>query len=114
MYRPKTNYFHRKPKVAIPRTNHRIRSLDVQVISSGGENLGVLPINKAIQIAKETLPQIEKRKIPTSYFLETLIEDRHHAFVEFDTDLIAELTKKIKTLRREEKREYIYDTIIHI
>ena len=53
MYRPKTNYFHRKPKVAIPRTNHRIRSLDVQVISSGGENLGVLPINKAIQIAKE-------------------------------------------------------------
>ena len=51
--------------------------------------------DQAIAIAKETLPQIDKKeKIPTSYFLETLIEDRHHAFVEFDTELIAELTKK--------------------
>ena len=60
MYRPKTNYFHRKPKVAIPRTNHRIRSLDVQVINSNGENLGVLPIKKAIEAAKsEGLDLIE-------------------------------------------------------
>ena len=60
MYKPRTNYFHRKPKVEIPRTNYRIRSIDVQVISSGGENLGILPIKKAIEIAKgESLDLIE-------------------------------------------------------
>jgi len=60
VYKPRTNYFHRKPKVEIPRTNHRIRSIDVQVISSGGENLGILPIKKAIEIAKgESLDLIE-------------------------------------------------------
>jgi len=60
VYKPRTNYFHRKPKVEIPRTNYRIRSIDVQVISSGGENLGILPIKKAIEIAKgESLDLIE-------------------------------------------------------
>ena len=60
MYKPKTNYFHRKPKIEIPRINHRIRSLDVQVISSGGENLGVLPLKEAINTAKnEGLDLIE-------------------------------------------------------
>ena len=58
----KTNsyFFRRKPKVDIPRTNHRIKSLDVQVINSSGENLGILPIKKAVEIAKgENLDLIE-------------------------------------------------------
>ncbi len=60
MQKIKPNYFRRKPKIEIPRTNHRIRSLDVQVISSEGENLGILPIKKAIEIAKgENLDLIE-------------------------------------------------------
>ena len=60
MQKPKSNYFHRKPKIGIPRTNHRIRSLDVQVINTSGENLGILPIKKAIEIAKgESLDLIE-------------------------------------------------------
>ena len=50
MYKPKTNFFRRKPKIELPRTNHRIRSIDVQVINSSGENLGVLPIKKAIAV----------------------------------------------------------------
>ncbi len=49
----KPNYFYRKPKISLPRTNHRIKSLDVQVIDSNGENLGVIPIKKAIDIAKQ-------------------------------------------------------------
>tara|TARA_B100001778_G_scaffold249267_1_gene209501 strand:- start:635 stop:1180 length:546 start_codon:yes stop_codon:yes gene_type:complete len=49
----KSNYFQRKNKYQGPRTNNRIRSLDVQVINSGGENLGILPIKKAIDIAKQ-------------------------------------------------------------
>ena len=49
----KKNYFQRRTKFEGPRTNHRIRSLDVQVISSNGENLGVLPIKKAIEAAKD-------------------------------------------------------------
>ena len=53
MYKSKTNFFHRKPKFQGPRTNHRIKSLDVQVISSTGENMGVLPIKKAVDIAKQ-------------------------------------------------------------
>ena len=51
MYKP--NYFHRRTKFQGPRTNHRIKSLDVQVINSSGENLGTLPIKKAIEAAKE-------------------------------------------------------------
>ena len=51
MYKP--NYFQRRTKFQGPRTNHRIRSIDVQVINSSGENLGVLPLKKAIETAKE-------------------------------------------------------------
>ena len=51
MYKP--NYFQRRTKFQGPRTNHRIKSVDVQVINSGGENLGILPIKKAIEAAKE-------------------------------------------------------------
>ena len=60
MHKPKTNFFHRKPKFHGPRTNERIRSLDVQVINSDGQNLGTLPIKKAIETAKsEGLDLIE-------------------------------------------------------
>ena len=60
MQKNKSNYFHRKPKISLPRTNHRIKSLDVQVISSAGENLGILPIKKAVETAKgEGLDLIE-------------------------------------------------------
>ena len=53
MYKPKTNYFHRRSKFRGPRINERIKSLDVQVINSNGENLGTLPIKKAIGVAKQ-------------------------------------------------------------
>ena len=53
MQKHKSNYFQRKNKYQGPRTNNRIRSLDVQVINSDGENLGILPIKKAIDIAKQ-------------------------------------------------------------
>ena len=53
MQKNKPYYFRRKPKIDIPRTNHRIRSLDVQVINSAGENLGTLPIKKAVEVAKQ-------------------------------------------------------------
>ena len=60
MQKPKSNYFQRRTKFQGPRTNERIRSLDVQVINSAGENLGVLPIKKAIEIARaEDLDLIE-------------------------------------------------------
>ena len=60
MQKQKSNFFHRKPKFHGPKINERIRSLDVQVISSEGENLGVLPIKKAIEAAKrEGLDLIE-------------------------------------------------------
>jgi len=58
--KPRSNYFQRRTKFEGPRTNHRIRSLDVQVIDSNGQNLGVLPIKKAIEAAKnEGLDLIE-------------------------------------------------------
>ena len=60
MQKPKSNYFQRRTRFHGPRTNERIRSLDVQVINSTGENLGVLPIKKAIEAAKgEGLDLIE-------------------------------------------------------
>ena len=58
MYKP--NYFQRRTKFQGPRTNHRIKSIDVQVINNHGENLGVLPLKKAIETAKaEGLDLIE-------------------------------------------------------
>ena len=51
MYKP--NYFQRRTKFQGPRTNHRIKSIDVQVINSNGENLGILPLKKAIDTAKQ-------------------------------------------------------------
>ena len=50
---PKTNFFHRRSKPQGPRANEKIRAIDVQVINSEGKNLGVLPLNKAVSIAKE-------------------------------------------------------------
>ena len=49
----KPNYFQRRSKLQGPRANEKIRAIDVQVIGSSGNNLGTLPLNKAIQIAKE-------------------------------------------------------------
>ena len=49
----KPNYFQRRSKPQGPKANERIRAIDVQVIGSNGNNLGTLPLNKAIEIAKE-------------------------------------------------------------
>ncbi len=49
----KPNYFQKRTKPHGPRANERIRSRDVQVIGSSGGNLGILPLNKAIFLAKE-------------------------------------------------------------
>ena len=49
----KKNYFQRRTKPKGPRTNHRINSLEVQVISNEGENLGILKTNDAISRAKD-------------------------------------------------------------
>ncbi len=60
MYQSKKNFFQRRTKYQGPKINDRIKSLDVQVINSSGENLGILPIKKAIDVAKsEGLDLIE-------------------------------------------------------
>ena len=48
----KQNYFQRRTKDRGPRSNNRITSPEVQVITSDGENLGTLNTNKAISMAK--------------------------------------------------------------
>ena len=53
MSNSKPNYFQRRSKPQGPRANERIRALDVQVIGSEGGNLGTMPINKAIDLAKQ-------------------------------------------------------------
>ena len=49
----KPNYFQRRNQNRGPKANERIRALDVQVIGSDGGNLGSMPLNKAIEIAKQ-------------------------------------------------------------
>ena len=49
----KQNYFQRRTKDRGPKSNNRITSPDVQVISSDGENMGILNTNDAIKKAKE-------------------------------------------------------------
>ena len=48
----KQNYFQKRTKDRGPRSNNRISSPEVQVITSDGENLGVLSTNEAIAMAK--------------------------------------------------------------
>ena len=56
----KQNYFQRRTKDRGPRSNNRIISQEVQVISSDGKNLGVLNTQEAINMAKnEGLDLIE-------------------------------------------------------
>jgi translation initiation factor IF-3 len=56
----KPNYFQRRSKPQGPKSNQQIRAIDVQVIGSDGNNLGTLPLNKAIEKAKgEGLDLIE-------------------------------------------------------
>ena len=56
----KKNYFQRRTKHRGPRSNKRIISAEVQVISSDGQNLGILNTQEAIMIAKnEGLDLIE-------------------------------------------------------
>ena len=48
----KQNYFHKRTRPKGPRSNNRITSLEVQVIGSDGENIGILNLNDAIKRAK--------------------------------------------------------------
>ena len=47
------NYFQRRTKPRGPKANERIRSPQVQVISSDGKNLGTLSTREAIEMAKQ-------------------------------------------------------------
>ena len=49
----KQNYFQKRNRDKGPKYNNRINSPEVQVISSNGENLGILNTNEAIAMAKE-------------------------------------------------------------
>ena len=49
----KQNYFQKRTKPKGPRVNNRIISREVQVITSDGENLGVINTNDAISRAKD-------------------------------------------------------------
>ena len=56
----KKNYFQRRTKDRGPRSNNRIMSQEVQVISSDGKSLGILNTQEAINMAKnEGLDLIE-------------------------------------------------------
>jgi len=47
------NYFQRRTKPKGPRTNDRIRALEVQVISSDKKNLGTFSLKEAVEMAKQ-------------------------------------------------------------
>ena len=49
----KPNYFQRRSRPQGPKSNQQIRAIDVQVIGSDGNNLGILTLKKAIETAKE-------------------------------------------------------------
>ena len=53
VFKYKQNYFQKRTKPIGPRVNGRISSPEVQVISSEGENLGILTIKEALYHAKE-------------------------------------------------------------
>ena len=46
----KQNYFQRRTKPKGPKSNYKITSNEVQVITSDGQNLGILNLNEAINL----------------------------------------------------------------
>ena len=52
-FKPRQNYFQRRTKPRGPKSNHKIFSREVQVISSDGKNLGILPTKEAIHLAEQ-------------------------------------------------------------
>ena len=50
---PRQNYFQRRTKPRGPKTNEKIHSSEVQVISSDGKNLGTLLTKEAVDMAKQ-------------------------------------------------------------
>jgi len=52
-FKPRQNYFQRRTKPRGPKSNYKIFSPEVQVISSDGKNLGVLPTKEAIHLAEQ-------------------------------------------------------------
>ena len=63
----KPNYFQRRSKPQGPKANERIRALDVQVIGSEGGNLGTMPLNKAIELAKQEKVLLENNLISPTW-----------------------------------------------
>jgi len=49
----KQNYFQRRTKQRGPKANNKINSLEVQVIGSDGQNLGILSTKKALHLAQQ-------------------------------------------------------------
>jgi len=49
----KQKYFQRRTKPRGPRANKKINSLEVQVISSNGQNLGILSTKEALYLAEQ-------------------------------------------------------------
>ena len=49
----KKSYYQRRTKPRGPRANNRINSLEVQVISSKGQNLGILSTKEALYLAEQ-------------------------------------------------------------
>ena len=47
------NYFQRRTKPKGPRTNDRIRALEVQVINSDKKNLGTFSLKEAVEMANQ-------------------------------------------------------------
>ena len=47
------NYFQKRTRPKGPRTNERIRALEVQVISSDKKHLGTFSIKEAVEMAKQ-------------------------------------------------------------
>jgi len=52
-FKPRQNYFQRRTKPRGPKSNYKIFSREVQVISSDGKNLGILPTKEAIHLAEQ-------------------------------------------------------------
>ena len=83
MSNSKTNYFQRRSKPQGPRANERIRALDVQVIGSEGNNLGTMPLKKAIELARKY-----DNEFPSKDFNEVL------SFLDLNEDEFEEIVNK--------------------
>ena len=108
------NYFQKRTRPKGPRTNERIRASEVQVISSDGKNLGTLPTQEAINMAREEgldLIEISPNANPPVCKIIDIVNFTHNKKISWHICGEGELKEEVSALRAEHSNVHFHGHI---